>query len=84
MIVLLEEPEAWSLMMLVTAIAADNAELSEEGREAVRLWRSELREGSERLADLTEELNLAMNSHIDAKFVRRVKSRGKRAETLKR
>ena len=84
MIVLLEEPEAWSLMMLVTAIAADNAELSEEGREAVRLWRSELREGSERLADLTEELNVAMNSHIDAKFVRRVKSRGKRAETLKR
>jgi hypothetical protein len=84
MIVLLEEPEAWSLMMLVSAVAVDNAELSEEGREAIRQWRGELREGSDALAQLTDDINVAMNQHIDSKFVRRVKSRGKRAETLKR
>jgi hypothetical protein len=84
MIILLEEPEAWSLMMLATAVAVDNADLSEEGKEAIRRWRTERREGSELLAELTEDMNVAMNSHIDAKFVRRVKTRGKRAETLRR
>jgi hypothetical protein len=84
MIVLLEEPEAWSLMMLVSAVAVDNADLSEEGKEAIRRWRGELREGSEGLAQLTEDLNVAMNSHIEAKFLRRVKTRGNRAATLKR
>lgn len=84
MIVLLEEPEAWSLMMLVSAVATDNADLSEEGKEAIRHWRTERREGSELLSELTDELNVAMNSHIESKFVRRVRSKGKRAETLKR
>ncbi len=84
MIVLLEEQEAWSLMMLVTAVATDNADLSEEGKEAIRKWRGELREGSEALEELTDEMNDAMNTHIDSKFMRRVKSRGKRAETLRR
>ena len=33
MIVLLEEPESWSLMMLVSAVAIDNADISFEGKE---------------------------------------------------
>ena len=84
MIVLLEEPEAWSLMMLVSAVAMDNAELSNEGKEAIRRWRSECREGSDRLADLTDSLNGALNTHIDKKFMRRVKSRGGRAVTVRK
>lgn len=84
MIILLEETEAWSLMMLMSAIAVDNAELSEEGKEAIRKWRGEMREGSKALAELTDEFNTAINAHIDAKLVRRVKTRGGRAETLRR
>jgi hypothetical protein len=76
MIVLLDEPEAWSLMMLISAVAVDNADLSDEGKEAIRRWRSERGEGSPLLADLTEELNRALNAHIDAQFTRRVKSKG--------
>jgi hypothetical protein len=76
MIVMLEEPEAWSLMMLVSAIAVDNAELSPEAAEAIRKWRSDRPEGSPQLGKLTEDLNKALNSHIDAKFLRRVKSKG--------
>jgi Arc/MetJ-type ribon-helix-helix transcriptional regulator len=76
MIVLLEEPEAWSLMMLVSAVAIDNADLSEEGREALRRWRSDHGERTPQLAELTDELNKAMNAHLDAKFMRRVKSKG--------
>ncbi|MGH2608165.1 MAG: hypothetical protein ACRDHF_03675 [Tepidiformaceae bacterium] len=84
MIVLLEESEAWSLMMLMSAIAIDNAELSNEGKEAIRRWRSECREGSDALDRLTESVNGALNSHIDKKFMRRIKTRGKRAETVRK
>ena len=84
MIVLLEEPEAWSLMMLVSAVAIDNADLSEEGKDAIRRWRSENREGSESLAALTDALNDAINTHIDKKFMRRVKTRGGRAATVRK
>ena len=84
MIVLLEEPEAWSLMMLMSAIAIDNAELSNEGKEAIRRWRSECREGSDLLDKLTDGINAALNQHIDKKFTRRVKSRGGRAATVRK
>jgi len=83
MIVLLEEPEAWSLMMLVSAVATDNADISEEGKEAIRRWRSDRGENSPELAELTEALNDAINAHLDQKFTRRVKNRG-RFETVKK
>jgi hypothetical protein len=76
MIVLLEEPEAWSLMMLVSAVAVDNADISEEGKAAIRRWRTDRSEGSPGLTKLTDDLNKAMNAHLDAKFFRRVKSKG--------
>ena len=76
MIVMLEEPEAWSLMMLVSAVAVDNADLSDDGKEAIRRWRSDRPEGSPALAKLADDLNKAINAHLDAKFLRRVKSKG--------
>ncbi len=84
MIVLFEEPEAWSLMMLVSAVAIDNADLSDEAKDKIRAWRSQRNEASPELKDLAEDLNVALNSHIDSKFIRRVKSRGKRAENVRR
>jgi hypothetical protein len=76
MIVLLEEPEAWSLMMLVSAVAMDNAEISNEAREAIRHWRGERPEASPEMEKLTEAINKALNERLDAKFMRRVKNRG--------
>lgn len=76
MLVLLEEPEAWSLMMLVSAVAIDNADISEEAKEAIRLWRSNRPENSPEMEQLTEDLNRAINAHLDTKFLRRIKSRG--------
>lgn len=84
MIVLLEEPEAWSLMMLVSAVAMDNTDISEEARAAIRRWRSDRGEGSPALEKLTDDLNKAMNAHLDAKFWRRVKRTGGRAETVRK
>jgi hypothetical protein len=76
MIVLVEEQEAWSLTMLVSAIAVDNAGLSSEAVEAIRRWRNENGEGSKAMAEMTDAINGALNSHLDAKFMRRVKNRG--------
>lgn len=76
MIVLLEEPEAWSLMMLVSAVAIDNADISNEAKDAIRRWRSDHAEASEAMGKLTDVVNRAINSHLDAKFLRRIKSRG--------
>jgi hypothetical protein len=83
MIVMLEEAEAWSLMMLVSAVAVDSADLSNEGKEAIRRWRSDRGEGTPEMEKLTDALNRALNSHLDAKFLRRVKSGG-RYETVKK
>ena len=77
MIVLLEEPEAWSLMMLVSAVAIDNADISEEGKEAIRRWRSDRGENSPELTELTDVLNGALNEHIDEQLSRRVKHLGR-------
>ena len=84
MIVLLEEPEAWSLMMLASAVAIDNAGISEEAKEAIRRWRSDRPEQSPELAALTDQVNRALNTRIDAKFLRRVKLTGGRAETRRK
>jgi len=84
MIVLFEEPEAWSLMMLVSAVAIDNADLSNEARDAIRRWRSENGEKSPGIQGLTDEVNKAINAHIDARFLRRVKQTGGRADTLRK
>jgi ArsR family metal-binding transcriptional regulator len=76
MIVLFEAAETWSLMMLASAIAIDNAEISEDGKEAIRRWRSDRNEASTELQQLTDAINKALNSHLDAKMLRRVKSSG--------
>jgi len=84
MIVLLEEPEAWSLMMLVSAFVVDNADLSAEGKEAIRRWRSERPEDSAPMQKLTDAVNTSLNRHIEASFMRRVKMSGGRADTVKK
>ena len=81
MILYLEESEAWSVMMLVSAVATDGAQLSPKGKDAIKRWRSENKEGTKQLTDLTEALSEALNKQADAKFKRRVK--GARHETVR-
>lgn len=84
MIVLLEPPETWSLMMLASAVAIDNADLSPEGIEAIRRWRSDNPEKSAGIEKLTDAVNKTLNGRIEAKLLRRVKSTGGRAETVRK
>jgi hypothetical protein len=83
MIVFLEEGEAWSTMMVISAVAMDNADISDDARHKLRLWQAEHKEGTKALEGLTEAMNNALNAHIDAQFTRRVKSKG-RYETVRK
>jgi hypothetical protein len=82
MILFLEESEAWSLMMLISAVAADNADISPKAKDAIKRWRSEHKEGSPQLAELSDALSEALNKQADQKFKRRVK--GARHETVRK
>ena len=84
MIVLLEESEAWSLMLVISSVAIDNADISEEGKEAIRRWRSDRPETSPEMKALTEQINTALNDKIDAKFMRRIKQTGGRTAVVRK
>ena len=84
MIVLLEEAEAWSLMLVISSVAIDNADISEEGKEAIRRWRSDRPETSPEMKALTEQINGALNDKIDAKFMRRIKQTGGRTALVRK
>lgn len=82
MILYLEESEAWSVMMLVSAVASDSAELSPKAKDAIKRWRSDNKEGTQQLTELTEALSEALNKQAEGKFKRRVK--GARHETVRK
>ena len=74
---ILEEDEAWSIMMLVVAQVLDNVELSEKGSAAVRKWRSERADGTEKMNALAEELNEALGNVIDERTRRLIRRKGR-------
>jgi DNA-binding PadR family transcriptional regulator len=75
--VILESDEAWSLMMLVVAQVLDQVELSEEGREAVRRWRSEHADGTEAMHELAEAMNEALGNYLDEQTRRLIRRKGR-------
>jgi len=73
---ILEVDEAWSVVSLVVSQIVDGVDLSEEGRAAVRKWRSDHADGTEAMASLAEELNEALGATIDEKTRRRIRRKG--------
>ncbi len=55
--VALEPDEAWSAMSLIVSQVLDGVELSGDGRDAVKKWRSDYSEGSARMQVLAGEMN---------------------------
>jgi hypothetical protein len=77
--ILIEQPEAWSLMSLVTSQIIDGAGLSSEGKAALRQWRTAHDRDSERTAELTDALNEALGNYIDHRTDRMVRKKGRYA-----
>ena len=77
MYVILEQDEAWSIMTLVVSQVLDHADLSGDGRAAVRRWRSARADGTAEMADLALGMNEALGGQIDDRTDRIVKRRGR-------
>jgi len=75
--IILDNEETWSLMSLMVAQIIDKADLSSEGKTAIRRWRTDHAEGTGEIADLTVEFNEAIGSTLDEKTTRLIRRRGR-------
>ena len=74
--IILEPDEAWSIMTLVVSQVLDQVELSDEGKAAIRRWRSERNEGTGEISDLTMTLNEVLGTTLDEKTTRLIRRKG--------
>jgi hypothetical protein len=74
--VIFDNDETWSLMSLMVSQIIDRADLSSDGKAAVRRWRTDRAEGTVELADLTVEFNEAIGSTLDDKTTKLIRRRG--------
>lgn len=73
---ILDTDEAWSIVSLVVSQIVDGVELSDQGKAAVREWRTGHADGTEAMAALAEELNETLGVTIDEKTRRRLRRKG--------
>ena len=74
--VILEPDEAWSVMTLVVSQVLDQVELSDEGKAAIRRWRTDRADGTSEMAGLTMSMNESMGSVLDEKMTRLIRRTG--------
>jgi hypothetical protein len=75
--VILETDETWSLMSLIVSQIVDRAGVSNEGKTALRRWRSDRAVGTVEMDDLALALNEALGNIIDEKTTRMIRRRGR-------
>jgi hypothetical protein len=75
--VIFEADESWSVMTLVVSQVLDGVELSDDGKAAVRKWRSERADGSEAMHRLAEEMNEALGNIIDERTKKLIRRKGR-------
>jgi len=75
--IILDNEETWSLMSLMVSQIIDRANLSSDGKAAVRRWRTDRAEGTVELADLAVEFNEAIGSTLDEKTTKLIRRRGR-------
>ncbi len=78
---ILEADEAWSVMTLVVAQVLDGVELSEKGQAALRKWRTDHADGTERMNALAEEMNEALGNVLDERTRRLIRRKGRYVST---
>jgi len=74
--IILEPDEAWSIMTLVVSQVLDQVDLSDEGKAAVRRWRSDRNEGTAEISDLTVSMNEVLGTVLDDRTTRLIRRKG--------
>lgn len=79
--IILDNDEVWSFMTLMASQVIDKANLSSEGRNRVRRWRTERATGTVELADLTVDFNGAIGTVLDEKTTKLIRQKGRYVST---
>lgn len=75
--VILEVDEAWSLMSVITSHVIDHSGISQEGKQAIRRWRTERASGTVEMDGLAVAMNGALGTYLDEKTARMIRQRGR-------
>jgi hypothetical protein len=82
--IVIETDEAWSLMSVITSYVIDKSGVSQDGKQAIRKWRTDRAAGTVEMDALAVALNGAIGTHIDKKMARKVHTRGRYISTTGR
>ncbi len=74
--IIFEPDEASSIMALVISQVLDQVELSDEGKAAVRRWRTDRNEGTSEMGELTVSMNEAIGTVLDERTTRLIRRKG--------
>jgi hypothetical protein len=75
--IVIETEEAWALMTLITGYVIDKSGVSQDGKQAIRQWRTQRALGTVELSDLTIAMNAALGTFVDEKTTRKIHQRGR-------
>jgi hypothetical protein len=75
--IVMETDEAWALMTLITGYVIDKSGVSQDGKQAIRKWRTDRALGTVELGELTIVMNEAVGTFVDEKFARKIHTRGR-------
>ena len=77
--VIIDPDEAWSLMSLITGYIIDNSGVSQDGKQAIRRWRTDRAVGTVEMDEVAVGLNKAIGTYLDEKMNRTIRARGRYA-----
>jgi len=75
--IILELDEASSLMTLITSYIIDKSGVAQEGKQAIRRWRTDRASGTVEMDRLAVALNEAIGTYLDEKTERMVRQKGR-------
>lgn len=75
--IILDHDEAWSIMTLVVSQIVDGADLSKEGKEAVRGWRADRGQGTVEMDEIAWGINETLGTVLDERTTKLLRRRGK-------
>jgi hypothetical protein len=75
--IILEVDEAWSLMSVITSYTIDKSGLSQDGKQAIRRWRTDRASGTVEMDQLAVAMNEALGTYLDEKTARMIRQKGR-------
>ena len=79
--IVVETDEAWSLMSVIASHVIDNSGASQDGKSAIRRWRTDRSVGTVEMDDLAVATNEALGTYLDEKTARMIRRRGRYVST---